>query len=95
MTATTSPITEAWLDLSASPTPPAAPVRGENPVAPSAHVEGKWRVFEDVSHGWWGIEIDGDEDADPVLYPIKTRREKLDRIVDVHNAGIVNLMEAK
>ncbi|WP_457659565.1 hypothetical protein [Sinorhizobium medicae] len=47
----------------------------------------KWRVFEDTTHGYWGIEIDGDQDADPIMYPIKIRREVLDNIVAAHNAA--------
>lgn len=46
----------------------------------------RWRVFEDITHGWWGIEVDGDNDADPILYPIKINRERLDNIVEQFNA---------
>lgn len=46
----------------------------------------RWRVFEAIQHGWWGIEIDGDEE--PLLYPIKTARETLIRLVDIHNTAL-------
>lgn len=49
-----------------------------------------WRVFEDITHGWWGIEVDGDNDADPILYPIKINRERLDNIVERFNEAITN-----
>lgn len=49
----------------------------------------RWRVFEAIEHGWWGIEIDGDNDADPILYSQNAlSREKLEDIVDAHNAAI-------
>ena len=50
----------------------------------------KWRVFEDITHGWWGIEIDGDIDADPVLYPKKMNREYLDGIVEAYNSALAS-----
>jgi hypothetical protein len=49
---------------------------------------GQWRVFEDINPGWRGIEIEGDNDADPILYPQKISRERLDRIVSAHNAAL-------
>jgi len=48
---------------------------------------GRWRVFEDIDHGWYGIEIDGDNDADPILYPHKINRERLEKIVNAYNAA--------
>lgn len=45
-----------------------------------------WRVFESIlDRTHFGIEIDGDEDADPILFPVKISREKLQGIVDAHN----------
>lgn len=49
------------------------------------HTRPHWRVFEDINHGWWGIEIEGDQDGEPILYPIKIGPEKLGRIVEAHN----------
>lgn len=49
----------------------------------------RWRVFEAIERGWWGIEIEDDNDADPILYSQKAlSREKLEDIVDAHNAAI-------
>ncbi|MCW5708698.1 hypothetical protein [Shinella sp.] len=49
----------------------------------------RWRVFEAIERGWWGIEIDGDNDADPILYSQKAlSREKLEEIVSAHNASL-------
>lgn len=47
-----------------------------------------WRAFEDIQHGWWGIEVDGTNDAEPILYPIKISRERIDGLVDAHNAAL-------
>lgn len=50
---------------------------------------GRWRVFEAIEHGWWGIEIEDDADADPILYSQKAlSREKLEEIVSAHNATL-------
>lgn len=50
---------------------------------------GRWRVFESAfGRGWWGIEIDGDLDADAILPPQKIAREDLEAIVDAHNAAL-------
>jgi hypothetical protein len=51
-------------------------------------VSPRWRVFEDITHGWWGIEIDGDNDGDPIMYPQKMSRKYLDGIVNAHNASV-------
>lgn len=56
---------------------------------PQLNAVSRWRVFEDTTHGYWGIEIDGGGEADPILYPIKINRERLDRIVDAHNAEMM------
>ncbi len=56
---------------------------------PSSHLVGppKWRVFEDVTHGWWGIEEDI-HDGNTILYPKKMNREPLDEVVRAHNAAL-------
>lgn len=64
-------------------------VEGVATPSPQLNVGSRWRVFEDTTHGYWGIEIDGDGDADPILYPIKINRGRLDRIVDAHNAEMM------
>lgn len=49
----------------------------------------RWRVFESAfGRGCWGIEIDGDLDADAILPPQKLAREDLVAIVDAHNAAL-------
>ena len=57
--------------------------------APQHHVTGppRWRVFEDITHGWWGIEEDI-LDGKTILYPKKMNREPLDGIVRAHNAAL-------
>ncbi|RVH87780.1 hypothetical protein CN204_04425 [Sinorhizobium meliloti] len=64
-------------------------VEGVVTTPPQLNAVSRWRVFEDTTHGYWGIEIDGGGDADPILYPIKINRERLDRIVDAHNAEMM------
>lgn len=64
-------------------------VEGVATPSPQSSVVSRWCVFEDTMHGYWGIEADGDGDADPILYPIKINRERLDRIVDAHNAEMM------
>lgn len=52
---------------------------------------GRWRVFECVfGGGRWGIEVDGDNDADPVLYPAVIDRKILDSVVMAHNAALAH-----
>lgn len=46
-----------------------------------------WRVFEDVTHGWWGIEEDI-HDGNTILYPKKISRESLDGVVRARNASL-------
>ena len=57
--------------------------------ASSSHLAGapRWRVFEDVSHGWWGIEEDI-LDGNTILYPKKINREAIDGVVRAHNAAL-------
>lgn len=58
------------------------------PVYGRPHSGKPWRVFEAITHGWWGIEVDGDNDADPILYPIKINRESLEKIVKHFNESL-------
>ena len=56
--------------------------------AAEAHVlPPRWRVFEDITHGWWGIEEDI-RDGNTILHPKKMNREPLDAIVRAHNAAL-------
>lgn len=50
-------------------------------------VKVRWRVFEDITHGWFGIEEDI-LDGNTILYPKRINREPLDGIVRAHNAGL-------
>jgi len=57
---------------------------------PAADLGGphRWRVFEDITHGWWGIEEDV-HDGNTILYPKKMmNRDPLEGIVRAHNAAI-------
>ena len=55
----------------------------------------RWRVFESAfGRGCWGIEIDGDLDADAILPPQKLAREDLVAIVDAHNAALTPAPQA-
>ena len=58
--------------------------------APQHHLRGKrWRVFEDTTPGYWGIELeDVGNDDDAVLYPQKIHRDTVARIVEAHNAAL-------
>ena len=47
----------------------------------------RWRVFEDITHGLWGIEEDI-RDGITILFPKKINREPLDGIVRAHNAAL-------
>jgi hypothetical protein len=52
-------------------------------------VAGRWRVFEDTTPGYWGIELeDAGNDDDAILYPQKIHRDTVARIVDAHNAAL-------
>lgn len=51
------------------------------------HKAPRWRVFEDITHGWWGIEEDV-HDGNTILYPKKVNREAIDGIVRAHNAAL-------
>lgn len=58
--------------------------------APKVHVPApRWRVFEDFTHGWWGIEEDI-LDGNTILYPKKMGRDPLDGIVRAHNATLTS-----
>ena len=74
----------AALESALHPAPEAASAGGAG--IDEATMGRRWRVFEAIQHGWWGIEIDGDEE--PLLYPIKTARETLSRLVDIHNTAL-------
>lgn len=47
----------------------------------------RWRVFEAVERGWWGIEEDI-FDGNTIMYPKKMSREPIDGIVRSHNAAV-------
>lgn len=54
---------------------------------PSTHLRGRWRVFEDTTPGYWGIELeDAGNDDEAVMSPIKIHRDTVARIVEAHNA---------
>lgn len=54
---------------------------------PAVAVKVRWRVFEDITRGWFGIEEDI-FDGNTILYPKKINREPLDGIVRAHNAAL-------
>lgn len=65
--------------------------QAEQIAALQAQVEGmpRWRVFEDIIHGYWGIELENaGNDDDPIMYPIKIHRDTVARIVETHNAAL-------
>lgn len=47
----------------------------------------RWRVFEDTTHGYWGIEEDS-IDGQTILYPKAIHREAVDGVVRAHNAAL-------
>ena len=60
---------------------------------PVDHVAGgRWRVFEAATErGWWGIELEeAGNDDDPILYPVKIGRNRLDALVAAHNDAIAS-----
>lgn len=52
----------------------------------------RWRVFEDITHGWWGIE-ENIFDGNTILYPKKLSREAVEGIVRAHNAALATATE--
>lgn len=61
---------------------------GFSPAEPETQLTApRWRVFEDITHGYWGIEEDI-HDGNTILYPKKINREALDGIVRAHNAAL-------
>lgn len=60
------------------------------PAPPENHLQGnRWRVFEDTTPGYWGIELENaGNDDDPIMYPIKIHRERVAVVVDAHNAAL-------
>lgn len=58
-----------------------------NPREMDANKTVLWRVFEDITHGWWGIEEDT-RDGNTILYPKKMNREPLDGICRAHNVAL-------
>lgn len=55
----------------------------------------RWRVFEAIEHGWWGIEVDDDNDADPILYAQRALgKDKLEGIVSAHNSALKEKSDA-
>ncbi len=62
------------------------------PTPTDISVGSRWRVFEDTTHGYWGIEIEqASNDSDPIMYPIKIHRERVAIVVDAHNAEVARL----
>lgn len=62
-------------------------------IPPVQHVAGgRWRVFEAATErGWWGIELEeAGNDDDPILYPVKIGRNRLDALVAAHNDAIAS-----
>ena len=53
-------------------------------------VKERWRVFESVCAGEYGIEVADDADADAILPPRRIAREYLDDIVSRFNAASVS-----
>lgn len=61
---------------------------------PQKKTAGRWRVFEDTTPGYWGIELeDAGNDDDAIMYPIKIHRETVARIVEAHNAALTSATE--
>ena len=49
----------------------------------------RWRMFEDTTPGYWGIELENaGNDDDAILYPQKIQRDTVVRIVEAHNAAL-------
>ena len=62
------------------------------PTPTELSVGSRWRVFEDTTPGYWGIELEqASNDDDAIMYPIKIHRERVAIVVDAHNAEVARL----
>lgn len=68
-----------------------AALEGVETAPPSSHVAGnRWRVFEDTTPGYWGIELEAaGNDGDAIMCPQKIHRNTVARIVEAHNAALL------